>query len=121
MTKKQPKPQTDVSEAHPEIVNELLAEFIASDTRSDSYMASLLQRAYDAGLAAPRQRKQAGPNKRNIAADLLVRPEGCTAREILDATGWTSISIPSVAKAKGLDLRKEKDAGVTRYFGVKKS
>jgi hypothetical protein len=49
---------------------------------------------------------------------LLVRKSGCTSKEVLAATGWTAVSMPAMAKACGLKLRKEKEQGsVTRYFG----
>lgn len=46
---------------------------------------------------------------------LLGRPGGCTAAEILKATGWPSVSVPQQAKAAGLTLLKEKDGKVIRY------
>lgn len=72
--------------------------------------------------AAPKPRatrKDGGDTKRSTAAALLTRPEGTTLKEILDATGWPSISIPQLAKASNLVLRKEKEKGSpTRYFGT---
>jgi hypothetical protein len=49
---------------------------------------------------------------------LLQRKNGCTTAEILEATGWPSVSVPAMAKACGLTLRKEKNPGEkTRYWG----
>ncbi len=77
----------------------------------------------ESAAAGRRARKPAGErkpregNKRELVAGLLTRPEGTTTREILDATGWPAVSVPAVAKASGLELRKEKVDGVTRYYG----
>lgn len=57
-------------------------------------------------------------SKLAIVAGLLQRPEGCTGKEILDATGWPTVSVPQQAKAAGLVLSKEKDGSVTRYRGA---
>ncbi len=57
--------------------------------------------------------------KAEIIGELLARPEGCTTKEILEATGWPSVSVPAQAKSVGLELTKEKRDGVTRYFGRK--
>jgi hypothetical protein len=65
----------------------------------------------------PRAARNGAPSKREIAADLLRRPEGATSREILDATGWPTVSIPALAKASKLALRQQKDGKVTRYYG----
>lgn len=94
----------------------------------DSYddhrdLRRLVAEAFAAGMAAkparkPRAAREGGPTKREIAATLLQRAEGATTRDILDATGWPAVSIPSIAKASNLQLRQEKDGKVTRYFGV---
>jgi hypothetical protein len=65
----------------------------------------------------PRATRDGAPSKREIAASLLQRREGATSREILDATGWPTVSIPALAKASKLVLRQEKDGKVTRYYG----
>ena len=57
-------------------------------------------------------------SKVEIIAQLLKRPNGCTTAEVLEKTGWPSVSMPAQAKAAGLSLRKHKEKGqVTRYFG----
>jgi hypothetical protein len=56
-------------------------------------------------------------SKTAMVADLLTRPSGCTAAEVLAATGWPTVSMPQQAKAAGLTLRKEKDGKVSRYWG----
>lgn len=98
----------------------LIAEFHASDTRDDAFIRSLLQKAFDAGRAAPRLRqpRAGGPTKRELAAELLQRPEGCTTRDILEATDWPSVSVPAVAKASGLTLTQKKEGRVTTYWGT---
>lgn len=57
-------------------------------------------------------------SKLEIVAGLLKRPEGCTTAEVLAGTGWPTVSMPQMAKAAGLTLRKEKDGKVSRYFGA---
>jgi len=47
---------------------------------------------------------------------LLTRSGGCTAKDVLEATGWPSVSMPAMAKQAGLTLNKKKIQGeVTRY------
>lgn len=81
-----------------------------------------LREAFEAGRLAIRERKPREPregNKRDLCAALLQREDGVTTRELLDATGWPAISVPAVAKASGLTLRKEKREGQpTLYFGT---
>ena len=71
--------------------------------------------------AAPK--KAAGPKgprgeKTLMVKALLERKSGCTSAEVLEKTGWPAVSMPAIAKAAGLKLRKEKEKGKpTRYFG----
>jgi Protein of unknown function (DUF3489) len=59
-----------------------------------------------------------GKSKVDLIAGLLKRNSGCTAKDVLEATGWPSVSMPAQAKAAGLKLKKEKKKGEsTRYFG----
>jgi hypothetical protein len=60
-----------------------------------------------------------GKSKKEIVGDLLMRAEGCTTKDILEATGWPAVSVPAQAKVVGLKLRKEKVDEVTRYWGSK--
>ena len=46
---------------------------------------------------------------------LLRRAGGCTGKDVLKATGWPTVSMPAMAKALGVKLKKEKVDGVTRY------
>ena len=56
--------------------------------------------------------------KTEVVAALLRRKSGCTAAEVLEATGWPAVSMPAMAKACGLALRKEKEKGSpTQYYG----
>lgn len=67
------------------------------------------------------ERAEQGPragSKTEVVANLLKRPEGCTTKDVLTATGWPTVSMPQQAKAAGLTLRKEKDGKVSRYFGA---
>jgi hypothetical protein len=59
-----------------------------------------------------------GGSKTEVVRDLLTRRGGCTGAEVLEATGWTAVSMPAMAKACGLSIRKEKEKGSpTQYFG----
>lgn len=67
--------------------------------------------------SAPRAAKEG--SKTGAVKDLLLRAKGCTNREVLDATGWPTISMPATAKSLGLKLRKEKNKGEpTRYYAT---
>ncbi len=57
-----------------------------------------------------------GSKSAKIAA-LLMRPTGCTSKEVLKATGWPTISMPAISKTLGLKLRKEKTDDGLRYYG----
>jgi hypothetical protein len=60
--------------------------------------------------------KKSGTKLEMIVA-LLKRKQGCTTKDVLDATGWPAVSMPQQAKAAGLKLRKEKAKGEpTRYY-----
>lgn len=61
----------------------------------------------------------AAGSKAQMIADLLLRKEGCTTKDVLAATGWPAVSMPQQAKVAGLVLRKEKIDGTTRYWGAK--
>ena len=57
-------------------------------------------------------------SKTEMVAKLLLRKSGTTTAEILEATGWPAVSVPALAKAAALKLRKEKEQGKpTRYYG----
>lgn len=140
-----PAPTTEATDILAEIARDHLhietLEIQGSDSAdfhdlSVSRIRAALDAAYEAGRAAaaaeaptkaaraPRAARTAaatterGPNKREIAAALLTRPEGTTAKEILDATGWPAVSVPAIAKASKLALRQTKDGKATRYFGT---
>lgn len=57
-------------------------------------------------------------NKTALIAPLLLREGGCTAAEVLAATGWTAVSMPQQAKAAGLALRIDKGRKPFRYYGT---
>ncbi len=69
--------------------------------------------------AAPKPVKLNSGSKAQMIADLLLRKEGCTTKDVLAATGWPAVSMPQQAKVAGLQLRKEKVEGVMRYWGSK--
>lgn len=56
-------------------------------------------------------------SKKAIVAKLLKRKNGCTGKDVKQATGWPSVSMPALAKSCGLKLTKEKTGSVTRYYG----
>ncbi len=48
---------------------------------------------------------------------LLARKNGCTTADVLELTGWPSVSMPAIAKNLKVKLRKEKEKGArTRYY-----
>lgn len=108
-------------------VLKLVAEHFGADASTEQPgTVAAMRAAYAAGAAsvATRGRKASPraasgePNKREVVAALLQRPEGATRKDILDATGWPSVSVPATAKASGLSLRQEKVKGnPTRYYG----
>jgi len=102
-------------------IDEAMQKFerASAEERDADFMRDLFRDVFEAGRAARSRRPtgRSGPTKREIAANLLQRPEGCTTRDILDATGWPAVSVPAIAKASGLTLRQEKCGRVTRYYG----
>jgi hypothetical protein len=69
--------------------------------------------------AVPAKKATKARSKLQAVAALLRRAKGCTAAECMAATGWPSISMPAMAKAAGLKLKKEKVKGSPiRYFGT---
>lgn len=54
-------------------------------------------------------------SKLETIVSMLQRKEGCTAADVLKATGWPSVSMPQQARAAGLTLKTEKEGRVTRY------
>lgn len=72
-------------------------------------------------VKVPGEAKSKINSKVNLIGDLMLRPEGCTTKDVLAATGWPAVSMPAQAKLAGLTLRKEKDpkTKVTTYWGTK--
>jgi hypothetical protein len=67
------------------------------------------------------KRASSGPrgDKTLAVKKLLLRKNGCTRKEILEMTGWPSISVQAISRNCKLKLRKEKVAGEpTKYFGT---
>jgi hypothetical protein len=56
-------------------------------------------------------------SKKAIVASLLQRKNGCTGKEVKEATGWPTVSMAAMAKSCGLRLRKEKTDKGMRYYG----
>ncbi len=67
----------------------------------------------------PAKRTTGSRSKVDLIGALLLRPEGCTTADVLEATGWPSVSMPAQAKLAGLTLRKEKVGKLARYWGSK--
>ena len=59
----------------------------------------------------------ASKSKKDIIHDLLVRPGGCTALEVMVACNWPSVSMPAQARLSKVRLRKEKNGRTYRYYG----
>jgi hypothetical protein len=75
-----------------------------------------LRAAYEAGVAGrPRRPREGG--KRDVLAGLLLRPEGATRADLLEASGWPAISVPALARSAGITLRTEKEGPALRYYG----
>lgn len=68
-----------------------------------------------AKVVPPKAPRTTEGSKKQIIAEMLKRPEGCTTADVLKATGWPAVSMPQQAKAAGIKLVKEKVDGVTRY------
>ena len=77
----------------------------------------MVKRKKAAAAKKPLAKKVAeGGSKTEVVGKLLTRAGGCTGKEILEATGWPTVSVPAMAKACGLKLRREKAKGEpTRY------
>jgi hypothetical protein len=51
--------------------------------------------------------------------DLLIRSQGVMYNEMREATGWPSVSMPTLAKTWGLKIRQEGSKGTgIRYWGT---
>jgi hypothetical protein len=57
--------------------------------------------------------------KIKLIVGLLTRKGGCTARDVLDATGWPAVSMPAMAKQAGLTLNKKKVQGESTVYSAK--
>lgn len=67
---------------------------------------------------APKKASGARGEKTLKVLAMLQRKSGCTRKEILDATGWPTVSVQSMAKAGKLKLEVEKEKGKPmRYYG----
>lgn len=87
----------------------------AEPTKETSTMRTKTnQRASKAKARTPVKAKaktSSGKSKIDTIAALLKRPGGCTSKDVLKATGWPAVSMPAMAKAAGLKLKKEKPKG----------
>lgn len=68
------------------------------------------------GKTAKKAKATNGESKMSIISKLLNRANGCTTADVLEATGWPSVSMPAMAKALKVRLHKDKEKGkATRY------
>lgn len=60
---------------------------------------------------------QARPgSKAHTIGEMMLRPEGATAREVCAATGWPSVSMPAQAAVCGLTYTTQRMGREVRYF-----
>lgn len=64
---------------------------------------------------APQNRARMGTKNYQVGS-MLLRPEGVTPQEAMAATGWTSISMPEMARICGIEYTTQKTGRITRYF-----
>ena len=57
-------------------------------------------------------------SKLEIISKMLRRKNGCTAKEVMEACGWPSVSMNQQAKALGVKLKTEKVGKATRYWAA---
>jgi hypothetical protein len=72
----------------------------------------------DAPAEPKKQRRSRGESGAVMAKlkEMLERKQGCTRPEILEATGWPSVSVQQQAKALGLKLTVDKEQQPFRYY-----
>lgn len=107
-----------------------LEEFLGKDTFAQishpvvdafkSAVEAVKPKAVSRRSRAPRTAtpRTPGSTKLDQVAALLQRPEGCTRQDILDLTGWPSVTVPGMAAKAGLNLRQEKQGRSFRYWGT---
>jgi hypothetical protein len=59
---------------------------------------------------------ESAKSKTELVSNMLLK--GTTTAEVLQATGWPSVSMPAMANAAGLELIKCNENGLTKYKGV---
>jgi hypothetical protein len=91
---------------------------VAQATSADSLQIPAVKKARTP-RPTQQQPKARDGSKREAIAALLLREEGCTTQDILDATGWPTVTVPGQAAALGIKLRKVKEGRATRYFGTR--
>jgi len=95
------------------------AETTEESTMSRKTQKTTKSKARTAVKAATTKTAKAGEvrpgSKLEAIVALLKRKNGCTTKDVLEATGWPAVSMPQQAKAAKLKLIKEKDGKVTRY------
>lgn len=66
----------------------------------------------------PRNLARVGTKNYKVG-QLLLRPEGVSSQEALQATGWKSVSVPEIAGICGINFISQKQGRMTRYFAVR--
>lgn len=95
-----------------------LEKALAEKEKLNTLSQTATQNPMETPVKKPKTTKPANGKKQSKVAlivALLTRKEGCTAADVLKATGWTAVSMPAQAKAAGLKLKVEKTGKVHRY------
>lgn len=69
-----------------------------------------------AGAGSPQLNRARRGSKARIIGDLLLRPEGTTAAEVMRTVGWPSVSIPQQARLCGLRVTRHRMGRSVRYY-----
>ena len=56
--------------------------------------------------------------KMQIIERMLRRQKGCTAKEVKEAVGWQSVSIPQRAEQLGIKIEKRIIVKEVRYYAI---
>lgn len=82
-------------------------------------MVAAAQRAdFSISTAAPTQNRARAGSKSHQIGEMMMRREGVTAREVMAATGWPSVSLPQQAGICGLQFTTQRTGREVRYFAV---
>lgn len=68
------------------------------------------------GGGSPQLNRARYGSKAHTIGNLLLRPTGVSASEVMAATGWPSVSIPQQARLCGLRVSRERMGRTVRYY-----